>query len=83
MKKYYQLRESADSFQSIGVICIEDDNVILALETIKKAIEFHLDEDIEILNVELEDYNGDLELSILRADGAKDIIKGEQTWLYF
>lgn len=81
MAKYYQLRENADSLQSIGVIRVEKG--AFPTEKIKEAIISHLDEEIEVVNVEIDEYDGNLVVKIFRLDGEENFITGEQTWLYF
>lgn len=85
MKKvYYHIEENAFSYNSVGVICVEDG--VIPYDTIKKAIEEHLDEDIELKEVVVNDYDYHLEIIFQRNlldISFEDTMTAQRTTLYF
>lgn len=80
--KYYQLRERADEVVSIGVIKSVDD--VFDLEQIKKALESHFDESVSNIVVEEYGWEGSITVTFtLESREGREIVDGEETWLYF
>ena len=70
-RKYYQIRERAESCESVGVIKVE--NGVFPLERIKEAIESHLDENIEVVGCCYYGcWNESIVIEIKREDGETD-----------
>lgn len=88
MKKvYYHIEENAYSYNSVGVICVE--NGVIPYDTIKEAIEEHLDEEIVLKEVVFNDYGYTLEIIFQRGlndpldDPFEDTMTAQRTTLYF
>lgn len=84
MKKvYYHIEENAYSYNSVGVICVE--NGVIPYDTIKEAIEYHLDEVIELKEVIFNDYDYSLEIIFQRdlVYLVEDTMTAQRTVLYF
>jgi hypothetical protein len=84
--QYYQLLERASEANSIGVIKVE--NGEYPKDQIKKAIQSHLDEEIEIVDIKELTHVNSIEIHIKREhdsfdQGETDVIEGIETWLYF
>lgn len=80
-EKYYQIRENVSEYASVGVIKVV--NGVFPLESIKSAIESHLDEEIRILEIVRIGYDSDLRIHFSREGGVKDCMEAEETWLFF
>lgn len=84
MKKvYYHIQENAYDYNSVGVICVE--NGVIPYDTIKEAIESHLDEEIVLKGVLVNDYDYNLEIRFQRDldDPFDDTMTAQRTTLYF
>lgn len=82
-KVYYHIEEDTYSYNSVGVICVE--NSVIPYDIIKEAIEEHLDEEIELKEVVVNDYDYNLEIRFRRGldDPFDDTMTAQRTTLYF
>ena len=85
MKKvYYHIVENTYDYNSVGVICVEND--VIPYDTIKEAIESHLDEVIELKEIVVNDYDYSLEIKFQRDlldVSYEDTMTAQRTTLYF
>lgn len=84
MKKvYFHIQENAYNYNSVGVICVKDG--VIPYDTIKEAIEEHLDEEIVLKEVVVNDYGYSFEIRFQRDldDPFDDTMTAQRTTLYF
>lgn len=84
MKKvYYHIQRNTYDCHSVGVICVEDG--VIPYDTIKKAIEEDLAEEIVLKEVVFNDHDYSLEIRFQRDldDPFDDSLTAQRTTLYF